>query len=159
MNSFFLLALGLLLILFEFYLPGAVMGILGGLLVVASIVLFASQSTSIIATTIFVLGAATCIIFLIRFALRRIVKAKPDYSIYLHKDQEGYQASSYDHTAIGKTGIVLSDLKPGGYILIEGKQYQALSVSGYLSKGTEVVVISGQEESLMVKSITKETEV
>lgn len=155
MIPFVLLVLGLLLILLEFYVPGAVMGVMGGIAILASILLFA-QTHSLGAVILFILAAIVCIVFLIRFALWRIVKAKPGQSIYLHEDQEGYVASSYDASAIGKAGTVLSDLKPGGYILVDGKQHQAISIAGYIPRGEKVVVISGQEESLIVKSIKKE---
>ncbi len=156
MTPFLLLFIGLLLILIEFYIPGAVMGVLGSIFVLVSILLFASQTNSLLAIVFFVLGTLVCVGLLIRFALWRIVRAKPEYSIYLNKDQEGYQASSFDREAIGKTGVVLSDLKPGGYILIDGKQHQAISLTGYISKGEHVVVVSGQEESLIVKISNKE---
>ncbi|WP_068466346.1 NfeD family protein [Candidatus Protochlamydia phocaeensis] len=157
MMPFIFLLIGLFLILIEFYLPGAIMGIIGSVFVLTSIVLFASQTNSAIAITLFVFGVAVSIGLLIRFAIWRIKHAKPEYSIYLHKDQEGYQASSYDKDAIGKIGIVLSDLKPGGYVLIEGKQHQAISVTGYIPKGEKVLVISGQEESLLVQLSKKES--
>lgn len=151
MISFLLLFIGLLLILIEFYIPGAIMGIIGGLFVAASIVLFASESNSALAIFLFIALAATSLVLLVKFALWRIVHAKPGSSIYLNKDQEGFQASSFDQDAIGKEGIVLSDLKPGGYIMIGGKQHQAISLTGYISKGEKVKVVSGQEESLIVK--------
>ena len=154
MTAFLLLLLGLLLILFEFYLPGSVMAILGGIAILSAIILFA-QTHSALAVFLFVVVAILSVAGLIRFALWRIVKAKPESSIYLNKDQEGYIASSYDREAIGKKGVVMSDLKPGGYILIDGKQHQAISISGYISKGETVDVVSGQEESLIVKHSKK----
>lgn len=154
MIPYLLLLLGLLLILIEFYLPGAVMGILGGIAIFFSIMLFA-QTHSFIAVVLFTVLSLVFVGAIIRFALWRIVKAKPEHSIYLHKDQEGYQASEYDASAIGKTGIVLSDLKPGGYIVIDGVQHQAISITGYIPKGETVIVVSGQEESLIVKSIDR----
>lgn len=156
MIPFILLFLGLILILIEFFVPGAVIGIIGSLFILASIAMFASQSASIIETTFFIIGAIICVGLLIRFALWRIVHAKPESSIYSDDSQEGYQASQYDKDAIGKIGIVSSDLKPGGYISIEGKQHQAISISGYIPKGVQVIVISGQEESLIVKSSKKD---
>lgn len=156
MIPFILLFLGLLLILFEFYLPGAIMGILGGIAILFGIILFA-EDHSPIAVFFFIIGAILAVVLLIRFALWRIVQAKPEHSIYLHKDQEGYQASEFDATAIGKTGTVMSDLKPGGYIIVDGKQHQAISITGYIPKGETVLVLSGQEESLIVKSIKKES--
>lgn len=154
MTPFILVILGLFLILVEFYIPGAIMGILGGISIVTGIILFASHSSSLIAIILFVLGAAISVGLLIRFALWRIVHAKPEYSIYSDQDQAGFQASSYDETAIGKTGKVLADLKPGGYILIEGQQCPAISLSGYISKGEQVLVVSGQEQSLLVKRLS-----
>jgi membrane-bound serine protease (ClpP class) len=156
MIPFLLVFLGLVLILIEFYLPGAVMGILGGISILIGIVLFASQTSSLIAIILFVIGSALAVGLLIRFAIWRIVHAKPPYSIYSDKNQEGYQASSYDKTAIGKTALVSADLKPGGYILIEGRQHPAISLSGYIAKGGYVTVVGGQEQSLMVKLSTKE---
>lgn len=155
MMSLLLLFIGLLLILCEFYLPGAVMGILGGIFVLASIIHFASHSTSLLAISAFVFGAAVSVGLLIRFALWRIVKSKDDNSIYSDDNQEGYQASSYDKSAIGKTGVVVADLKPGGFIEIEGKQQSAISQSGYVVKGEEVLVVGGQEQSLIVISTRK----
>lgn len=150
------LGLGLLLILMEFYLPGAIMGVAGGILVIASIVLFAMEASSPFWTLLYIIAVAIAIGFLIKFALWRIRTAKPSRSIYLESDQAGYQASTYDASMIGKKGVVATDLKPGGHIIVEGKRVQAISQSGYLTKGTEVVVLSGQEESLIVKPIKKD---
>lgn len=157
MTPFILLALGLVLILFEFYLPGAILGILGGILVLMSIVLVAMQTSSFLWLIVYLIAVVIALICLIKFAIWRIRTAKPSRSIYLSSDQRGYQASSFDASMIGKTGIVATDLKPGGHILIEGKRLQAISQSGYLVKGTEVLVLSGQEESLIVKHIKKDT--
>lgn len=153
MIPFLLWILGLVLILIEFYVPGAVMGIFGGVLIVTSVILFATQGYAPWAIAIFLLMVITSVILLIRFALWRIPRAKPDFSIYSDKDQTGYVASGYDQSAIGKQGTVLSDLKPGGYVLIEGKQHQAISQSGYIVKGSKVLVLSGEGESLIVKHI------
>lgn len=153
---FLLVFLGLFLILVEFYIPGAIMGILGGISILTGIILFASQTSSLTAIVLFVVGSAIAIGLLIRFAIWRIVHAKPEYSIYSEDDQAGYQASSYDKSAIGKTGIVINDLKPGGYILIDGQQHAAISLAGYITKGEHVIVVGGQEQSLMVTLSKKE---
>lgn len=156
MSPFLLWIVGLVLIFLEFYLPGAVMGVGGGLLIFISVLIFARQSASGLATLLYVLGVIASIALVIRFAIWKIRHTKSDYSIYSDKDQEGYFASGYDRNAIGKTGTVMSDLKPGGYIYIEGKQHQALSQSGYIVKGSQVKVIGGEGESLIVKILHKE---
>ncbi len=39
----------------------------------------------------------------------------------------------------------------GGHISIEGKQYSALSQSGYIVKGEKVTVIGGEGDTLIVR--------
>lgn len=157
MNPYILLALGFLLIFLEFFLPGAILGISGGVLVLWSIISFALESGSLLHTFLYVIAIAVGTIYLIKFALWKIQHSSSRFSIYLDKDQHGYQASKFDQTAVGKRGTVLTDLKPGGYVVIEGKQHQAISQEGYLTKGTEIVAIGGQEESLIVKQYKKES--
>ena len=151
MNPFFLVFLGLLLIFIEFYLPGMVMGIIGAIIIFASIILFAVQQHSPLEVFLFISAVFASLAFLISFTLKRIPKAKANSSIYLKSDQEGYFASSYDAKLVGKKGKALSDLKPSGYIYIEGQQYQAISQSGYIVKGTEITVIGGRGAYLIVK--------
>jgi membrane-bound serine protease (ClpP class) len=155
--QFLLVFIGLTLIYLEFFLPGSILAILGGLSLVASIAIFAHDTGSFLYTMIYIFILSSMVGSTIKVALWRIRTAKPGRSINLISDQEGYQAASYDASAIGKTGLVVTDLKPGGHILINGKRHQAISVSGYLPKGTAVIVLRGQEESLIVKRQQKDT--
>lgn len=150
---FLLLILGLLFIFIEFYLPGAVMGILGTILLFASLATFVEQVQSPVAAIFFGLGILIAVILLIRFTIRRIPKSKPEYSIYLKDDQEGFRAATYDKKLVGKHAMVVTDLRPGGYVTIEGKKYSAISQVGYIPKGSEVIVIGGDGEDLMVKNL------
>lgn len=156
MTAFVLLAVGLLLIFIEFYLPGAVMGIAGGIFVAASVFMFAAEANAVWAAVLYLIAVLVLLAYLVKFAMWKIRTTKPERSIYSDSSQEGFAASSFDKAAIGKEGVVLSDLKPGGYILIDGAQQQALSEGGYITKGSRVQVVGGQEESLIVKLIKPE---
>jgi membrane-bound serine protease (ClpP class) len=156
MSPYLLLFLGMLLIFLEFYVPGAIMGICGGAMVFISIILYAMQSQSLVFTLLYIAGTIVCLALLFKFALWRIRSAKPAHSIFSDSSQEGFIASHVDISVIGKKGIVDTDLKPSGHIIVDGKRLQARSQSGYITKGSEVVVIGGQEASLIVKPVTKE---
>ncbi len=151
MSPFILLAIGLLLVFLEFYLPGAIMGIAGGVFILASLILFAIQTNSPIAIALFILVICIAVVLLVKFAIWRIRTAKPQRSIYSNATQNGYQAVRYDSLALGKVGVVLTDLKPGGFIIVEGKQQPAISKEGYIIKRTKVKVIGGEESNLIVK--------
>lgn len=149
-NTIVTLIFGLVLIYLEFYLPGAVMGTAGGLMLIGSVFLFAITTNSAWMTGLYLLFVIGLSIALIKYALWRIPRVKADRSIYSADSQTGYVASAYDEKAIGKTGVVLSDLKPGGYIVIDGVQHQAISESGYIPQGKRVIVLRGEGESLIV---------
>lgn len=153
-----LLFVGLLLVFLEFFLPGGIMGTAGGLIIVGSVVLFALDSDSPIAVFLFVVGALLSLALVIKFALWRIQHSKSRSGLFSLDDQSGYRAPAFDETLIGKTGTVLTDLKPSGHVLIAGTRCQGISQSGYILKDTEVVVIGGKEAYLIVKptSIGKE---
>lgn len=149
--TFVLLALGLFFVLLEFYMPGSLMAIIGGFMLLTAIILFADQTQSLPWTLLFVAAEIFFLYLLIRFMVTYIPRAKGAMSIYSNKDQAGYQASEYDVKAVGKKGKVIADLKPGGYIIVDGKKQAAISESGYIARGADVEVIGGEGESLIVK--------
>ncbi len=153
-GTFLLLGVGFLMIFLEFFLPGGIMGAIGALLVLVSIVLFALNAQSAIAVALYVIGSLIGMGVLIWFAIWRIKTGRAK-GIFLHTAQEGYVASSYDKELIGKEGEALSDLKPAGHILVSGKRYQAVSKTGYVVKGSKIVVVGGQGAHLIVKSESK----
>lgn len=154
MISYIFWALGLLMLFFEFFLPGAIFAAIGILLLGLSAFFFISEATSIFSIATFLFFLLLSIFLVLKGAIYSIKRSKSSRSIYSDDSQEGFVASSFDLSAIGKRGTVLSDLKPGGYILIDGKRTQAISKSGYIASGCEVEVVSGQEETLIVKSVT-----
>jgi len=74
MMPYILLILGLLLIFIEFYLPGAVMGITGGLMVFASMILFAMQSESTWVTAVFMFRFVMLPMLRLRFILGMVLR-------------------------------------------------------------------------------------
>ncbi len=156
MNAWYLLAVGLLCILLEFYIPGTVFVTIGIALLLGSIAVFALASTSGVEAFLFFVVVLLGVGAIVRLAIWRIKSTREKNTLFLSKDQAGYVASSYEAALIGKKGVASSDLKPSGNILVEGNQYQALAQTGYIVKGCEVEVISGQGAYYFVKLCKKE---
>jgi membrane-bound serine protease (ClpP class) len=150
-SAIILLLIGFGLIFIEFYLPGGIMGIIGGVVIAWAIIVFANASESPIATFAFVIASIVAFILMIKYILWKIPHTKSKYSIYSADNQEGYYASKKLPNVIGRTATALTDLRPGGYIDIDGQRIQAISQYGYIDKGSEVEVIAQTEESLIVK--------
>ncbi len=150
MIPYFLLALGLLLIFIEFFLPGGALAIAGGVFIVMSIILFAVTAKSGIAVLFYIIGTVLAVALLVKFTLWRMRRGHLGKSIFLNTHQEGYTASTFEKEFIGKDGVALTDLKPAGHILIEGKRFQAIAKTGYLQKGSQVTVVGGEGAHFIV---------
>lgn len=154
MAPFLLLAIGLLTIFLEFYMPGGILAVLGSLIIIGSVVLFAVEYESPLLVVLYTIGVVVLIVYLFKFTLHKIRHSKKGF--YSNDAQEGFVASTFDKTAIGKVGTVESDLKPGGHILLNGKKLSANSQSGYIAKGQKVLVVGGEGDILIVKQFIEE---
>ena len=67
---------------------------------------------------------------------------------------EGYiSPNSKEHEVIGKTGITTTVLRPSGKIEIEDNTYDATAETGFIEKGTEVVVTKFETSQLTVRVV------
>lgn len=151
MIAYLFLLLGLFLISTEFFLPGGVMATVGVLVVFFSFIIAIAKSGDLIDILIFFAVMVLGLVITIRGSLWWVRRTKKDNSIFLGSDQEGFRASIYPVEALGKTVKTHTDLRPGGYVLWNGSKIQALSLSGYIPKGDDVIVVSGEGETLFVK--------
>ncbi|MBI1221419.1 MAG: nodulation protein NfeD [Bacteroidetes bacterium] len=53
---------------------------------------------------------------------------------------------------VGKDGISVTDLKPSGYVEVDGKEYEARSLDGYLPKGQKVKIKKKEAWTLLVEA-------
>ena len=142
MNAILILfLLGVLLLAGEVFMPGAVLGILGGLCMGAGCVISFVQLGS-------VGGTIATLVALILLGLTLYVEL-----VWLPKTKFGRKlivrsiigATSQPPLAdkesvVGKPAEALTSLVPSGYVLIEGRRYEAYSQSGHMPKGAQLRV-------------------
>ncbi|MDN3509650.1 MAG: NfeD family protein [Candidatus Neptunochlamydia sp.] len=140
--------LSLILIYLEFFVPGAVLGVLGGVGFCLSILLFIWELATPWQIIIFVIAIIVLLVLTIKMALWKL-KQKP--AMFAKEKQSNYLASEFDKEMIGKPGEAITDLKPSGYVRVEGKRHQAVSESLYIKKGESVKIIAGEGARLIVR--------
>lgn len=150
-NPYVLLLIGFVLIFLEFFLPGAILGMVGGVFVILSLVAFFMEGHSPLLSLAYFLFVMASLVLLIRYILQAIKSTGKKNTIMSDANQEGYVATGYDKTLIGKRGVAATDLKPSGKVQVEEKEVQALSELGYISKGTGVEIVGGKGSHLIVK--------
>jgi membrane-bound ClpP family serine protease len=141
---------GLLLIFLEFFLPGAVLAVMGTLALLTSLGLFFAYYPAFWGI-LYMLALLLAVFAICKLGMWRIHRSKKTGNFCNAQDQEGFLASSFDVSLIGKEGIVSTELKPAGYVLIEGKLYQALSETGFIAKGAPIKVMGGKGSHLIAR--------
>lgn len=147
-----LAVLGILMIATEVIIPGLIVGIIGGMMVIAAVILayvhFGPEVGSLISGTIFVvgLGALTLIIYLVpksplgrRFTLKSAIKGETDYP-----NREDLQ---------GAEGESVTDLRPSGTAVLNGNRADVVAESGMILKGEKVRVVKVEGTRVVVRRI------
>lgn len=142
MNAILLLFLiGVLLLAGEVFVPGAILGIIGAVCMFGGCVLsfnLFGTSGGLLATGIAVaLLGLMLYIELIWLPKTRVGKKMIVQSTVSATSQP---ALAELNAVIGKTAEALTPLVPSGYVLVDGRRYEAFSQSGHAPKGATLRV-------------------
>jgi membrane-bound serine protease (ClpP class) len=163
---------GLLLLGLEiFVIPGfGIAGILGGLLMLLSLVLSitanlpaetdwgisAPEPNGLIRSMWVVVLALLGSLGLALLALKTLPQSNFFRRVAVAaelKNTAGFRSSSLiDSGLIGRTGTSMGPLRPGGMVEIDGKQWEARSLSGWIERGQPIAVVQNENNILLVKS-------
>lgn len=145
---------GILLLGLEIFMPGAILGVIGGLaMVVGSIVAFQTLGITegVIATIVSVLivGLTLYLEFVVlpKSAFGKSISILAPSKVPTNDDVLGL---------VDKTGLAETMLAPTGYVVIDGVRYEALSEDGLVAKGMTVRVVHADSFRLIVNSTNKQ---
>lgn len=157
-NSFIaplIFLLGIVLLIVEIFLiPGfGVTGILGIIGILSGI--FISFGVYNIAIAVLVIFVSLIIdIILIILMTRFIVKSKKFRSkITLDNDTSNYHSSISYNDLIDKEGVADTFFRPSGYIVIDGKKYDAISDGEFIEKNSIIKVILVEGNKIVVQKV------
>lgn len=150
--------LGLLCVLAEVFLPGGVLGVLGFLLIGASVVMayqrFQSRSFVLYVAVLVVAG-----VFLFVGALKVMPKTALGKVVFLQDTEKGYDVSVEEHQKlVGKQGIALSYLRPTGIAQIDGKRVNVLTEGEFIERNARIKVCELKDNQLVVRRIDSQVE-
>jgi len=153
-----LLLAGLTLVGAEIFVPGGILGAIGGIALVLSIIVafnaFGPVLGSYIAFAIIVL-VGVAIVLWIRFFPKTAIGRKMTVS----RDLASSKATDEELTDLeGKSGRSVSDLRPSGFATIEGKRVDVISRGEMIASGVDLVVIEVEGNRVVVKELTGPSE-
>jgi membrane-bound serine protease (ClpP class) len=152
---------GVVLVVVEvFFVPGlGVPGVLGLIFVIASLVLAligipidVSFKTGVLADAmtrvlLSLLGAFVLALVFIRL----LSKTAMGKSLILADAETGFLSAPSASDLIGQTGEALTDLRPAGKVVIDGKRHEATSEREFIARGSRVRVIGKDGPALVVR--------
>lgn len=130
------LALGYVLLVFEFCIPGfGIPGIMGSILAVVGIITMQpSPMQALIVVAVYVILLALALVI----CLRSAAKGRLSKSRLVLGDVAKRSAPSIDYT--GKTGRACTTLRPAGIAEIDGARLNVVTEGDYIDAGTAVKV-------------------
>lgn len=134
-------AAALVLIAAEFVLPGMVIGLLGALAGIYGLFLASQDSLGsfIVHAAVLVVGVAVEF-----FLFRRLapgIAARLGLASHAVSGGSAVPDAATFSDLVGREGVALTALAPGGTAEVSGRRVQAASIDGFLDKGTPVVVV------------------
>ena len=145
-----LFAVGFLLIAAEVFLPGLILGTIGFLCLVASVVLvFVQYGTSSGLLAAFVVGGLTLVGFVLWLFLfpRTFIGRR----LMLRTRQPADRTAGEHRALVGETGEALTPLRPSGTARLGGKRVDVTAVGDFLEQGAAIVVVAADGMRVAVR--------
>jgi len=150
MNAIALLfVIGLIFLGVEVFIPGGILGALGGVALLGGCGLAFSEfgfSGGVVATLIALVLVGAMLYF--EFVL--VPKTAMGKRLFLKSAVTGTSAASRTKDYVGSEGITATALAPSGYVIIDGQRQEAFSRSGFLEANLPITVVGADNFRLIV---------
>jgi membrane-bound serine protease (ClpP class) len=144
-----LLGTGILLLSLEIFVPGGVLGAIGGVMIVSTIFmsLFAFEKYGVlIAFLIFILAVAVLILWISVFPKTYLGKR-----VSLSDTLKTAKSNDDNKDLIGAEGVTLSELRPSGFAKINGKKLDVVTSGNLIEEGKDIIVTNVEGFRIIVK--------
>jgi len=145
---------GLIAIILEIFIPGGIVGMIGGAAVIASIVLGFSKSQAL-GGVLLVTGVVlvpTCVIAAMNIAPKLPFSKKLFLQETLDADKGYVSTEKGLELLLGKEGVVVTDLRPSGMADIEGQRTDVVANGEVIDKGVRVKVVEVEGNRVVVEA-------
>jgi membrane-bound ClpP family serine protease len=154
MNAVVLLFfVGIMFLAAEIFVPGGVLGFLGGLAMAigcgVAFVQMGSTGGAIASVAALVMLGLTVVVELVWLPKTRLGKTMTVQSTIAGKSQPPIAAADI----VGKAAQAETPLVPSGYVLVEGRRYEAFCPDGHVAKGA-VLRVAGQDNFRLIVTKT-----
>ncbi len=141
---------GLTFLWLEFYLPGGLMGLIGGVIIGVGILFVFSEFGFRIGSFV-ALGVAMIVGVMLWFWMRTFSHSFFGKRVMLSAEVGHDESLVHLGTLVGKSGITTSPVQPSGKAIIDGEKHDVTSQMGPIDSGVEVEVIKVDGISVIIR--------
>jgi len=142
-------AVGALFVGFEVFVPGGILGALGGVALFCGVAIsFYHYGLNGGAAAFFGMLALVCAVLYAE--LKWLPETALGRRLSLRGSVTGAATAAPQQGLVGASGQALTVLAPTGYVLIDGQQHEAFSRSGFIAAGTDITVVAAESFRLIV---------
>jgi len=145
-----LLITGFILLLLETILPGMIAGIIGFSCIIIATIMSYSKFGIQTGNTILV-----CVLIILTIGTMAWIKFFPKSWIakFFISNQTVGELNVEKPELIGKEGVALSNLRPSGMAMIDGKRVDVVTEGGIIEKGKKIKVVAVEGLCVIVREV------
>jgi len=144
-----LFSVGILLLGLEVFMPGAVLGILGGAaMVLGCVVAFNKLGLAGGFASAGIAVALLALTMFLEFYL--LPRTRVGRQMFVHSTSGSEQKPAAPEELIGRPAEALTILAPSGYVAVDGRRYEAFCQTGHAPKGAQLRVTGRDSFRLLV---------
>ena len=153
-TSLILFVVGLGLLVIEGVVPGFGLPGIGGLIFVLAGTVLAMQdlAAAVLSLSIAIIVTTLVAVFMVKHGYKSKLLNRIILSNKLDSER-GYLSTNTMSDLMDKDGIALSELRPSGFIVIDGEKYDALAETGYIPENSNVKVVKVEGSKIFVRRI------
>lgn len=144
-----LLAAGMLLVGAEIFVPGAILGSLGGLSLFGAVIVAFGISSQVGFYTLF--GVLILTVLTVTAWIKLFPRSRVGQGMTLNASGTAFKATDSKQALLGKTGVAHSELRPAGFAMIEGQRIDVVAEGGIIDKDHPIVVVKVEGNRVVVR--------
>ena len=151
-------AVGVLLLALEVVVPGAILGIAGGIAMFVGVLIAFDQfgpNGGLLAAGVAI--AAVGITLYLEFVLLPKSRLARKFSMSATVDAQSQPAIADRAAVVGRRAIAVTALAPSGYVELGDRRYEAFSRSGLIPAGAAIDIVDVDNFRLIVSKTTAST--
>ncbi len=143
----------------SFFVPGGIVGILGGVLILLSLLLAgANMMQMVVAIFIALVVAIIGMVILMKFFGKKMHVLNKLVLMDATTTEEGYVSNVNRIELLGKVGKTITPLRPSGTMQFGGERIDVVSEGGYVDASKYVEIIKVEGSRVVVRPTNKEME-